>query len=156
MCAFYSRGKNKLQNLYKATEMYEFYIQNKEKDSPYYISKTEYISIVNLYFKRICELLLEGDMFYVPFGMGLIQILKIKIDINKTTLTPDWGLYNKTGVKTFHLNEHTRGYKYNIIWSKKDIKFVNNAMYRFQPVRSLKRTLARLIKVDKKDYIERY
>ena len=53
MCAFFSRGKNKVQSPYTFKEMYLDYISDKDPDSIYYVSYSEYVDICSTFYKLI-------------------------------------------------------------------------------------------------------
>lgn len=155
---YHGRGKNKIQDPYTMPDMYADYLTKIDKNGPYHVSYSVYKDIVSLYNKRIAERLLEGYRVTLPYKMGDIQIIKkqmyYKTQRNKR-LGIDWVNTVKQGKLIHHLNEHTDGYKYLFFWDRLNKATIKNIRsYRLVPTRTLKRTLASLIKTDKKDYFE--
>lgn len=145
---FYSRGKNKVSNPYNLSDMYEAYINTVDKDTSYDISRQDFISMTNDYLEEVKEFILEGrSKFKMPYKLGSIDVDKLKVDLNKLRRI-DWKRTSELGKRVYHLNEHSDGYDYIIMWRKIDT-LRNNHMYRYVPARNIKRTLAKLIK-DKK------
>ena len=154
---FFSRGANKVQVGYTLPKMYESYIKDVEVGSPYDVPYSTYVRITTSYIKKLVERLFEGFKVTLPYRLGYIQIVKKKMYF-KSQLTKgkgiDWEATNKYGKVIHHLNEHSGGYKYLYYWDRRGSKVKNINSYRFIPTRTLKRTLASLIKKDKKDYFE--
>lgn len=155
---FFSRGPNKIQEPYTFADMYDSYIESVDEDSPYHISYQEYRKICEKFYKRMMASILEkGSQFKMPYNLGKIYIDKRKVKThNKKKLSIDWALTNEHGKVIYHLNEHSRGYKYIFQWEKKTYKTKNKNFYRFVPSRFNKRKLAKLIKSGDYDYFSRY
>lgn len=155
--AFFSRGNNKIKVGYTLPKMYESYIKDIEVGSPYDISYSTYVSITTTYINKIVERLFEGFRVTLPYRLGVIQVVKKKMYF-KSQLTKgkgiDWAATNKYGKVIHHLNEHSDGYKYLFNWDRRGSRIKNIHSYKFIPTRTLKRTLASLIKKEKRDYFE--
>lgn len=153
---FFGRGRNKIQGCYTMPDMYNFYKENVDEGSPYDIPYSTYVKIVSSYNKKIIQRLYDGFIVTLPYRLGTVQIIKKKMyfasQINKKRGI-NWGDTNKYGKVIHHLNEHSDGYKYLFYWNKKGGP-TNIKGYRYIPTRTMKRTLAKLIKVHKKDYFE--
>lgn len=154
---FFSRGRNKIQNPYTFKDMYKAYMEDVETGSPYDIPYSLFVEITTEYINETVERLYDGFRVFLPYGLGELQIVKKKMYF-KSQLDKkkgiDWAATNKFGKVIHHLNEHTGGFKYLFYWDRKKSRIKNAKCYRFVPTRNLKRTLAKLIKVDKKDYFE--
>jgi len=154
---FFSRGKNKIQVGYTLPNIYSKYIEDVEKNSPYDISYTTYIRITTAYIHKLLDRLYDGFKILLPYRLGTLQIVKKKMYF-KSQLAKgkgiDWSATNKYGKIIHHLNEHSGGYKYLFYWDRRGSKVKNINSYKFIPTRTLKRTLALLIKKYKKDYFE--
>lgn len=124
--------------------------------------KTMHTGVDYSLYKRVldemCNVILEhvlnrSDGFKMPYGLGLIQIVKYKPKkMNADSLSVDYKsskLYDK---KIYHLNEHSDGYKYRLYWSKIPKTFPDRYKYQLGLVRKNKRDLAQLI-FNKHDYI---
>lgn len=148
-------SKNKLQNVYTITDLYDHYISDKEKQSVYDVSRKDFHKILDEYFIYIASQINEGRIFYIPYGLGSVYVVKKKTQIHyKNRLSVDWATTNKIGKKVYHLNEHSNGYKYMFKWDKLPLKFRNHRLYRFATVRGIKRALAKCIKNLGYNYIE--
>ena len=153
MCAFFSRGKNKVQSPYTFKEMYLDYISDKNPDSIYYVTYSEYVNICSTFYKLISKAIIEdGIKFKLPFGLGEVFILKKRNNYNNR-MPIDWALTVKEGKKIYNFNEHTLGFGYKFFWTK-PYRIKNKFMYRLVFTRSNKRYLAKVIKQNKTDYFE--
>lgn len=152
---FFSRGKNRIQNAFNVSDMYKEYIKDKEKGTTYFVNKPIFTQVCDLFYSEVSEQILKGKSFKLPFGLGEIEITKRKIPSYKTNdRSVDWPATLKYGKKIYYLNEHTNGYNYGIDW--KNITQCRYARsYRFIGTRTLKRTLAKLVKNKEQDYYER-
>jgi hypothetical protein len=155
---FFGRGLNKIKaGGYTLPDMYKAYTKDIEEDSPYDIPYSVYVTITTSYIKKLIQRVFKGFKVILPYRLGAIQIVKKKMYF-KSQLTKgkgiDWAATNKYGKVIHHLNEHSGGYKYLFYWDRTNarLKYINS--YRFIPTRTLKRTLAKLIKIDKQDYFE--
>ena len=155
---YFGRGPNKIQNPATFKTMYESYIEGVDEESPYHVSYEDYVSICEKFYKRMMDSVIERRAtFRMPYRLGKIYVDKQKINTkNKKKLAIDWNLTNKHGKVIYHLNEHTRGFKYIFVWEKKTYVVKNKVFYRFIPTRAHKRRLAKLIKSGNYDYIERH
>ena len=155
---FFSRGPNKIQNSYTLKDMYTNYIEGVDEDSPYFVPYSEYRAICEHFYKDMMIHILEkAGEFKMPYNLGKIYVDKKKVPVgNKKKLAIDWALTNEHGKIIYHLNEHSRGYKYIFCWEKKTFKTKNKSFYRFVPSRWNKRRLAQLVKSGDYDYFSRY
>jgi len=153
---YFSRGKNKVQNSYTLVDSYKDYIKDKDINSPYYISKQEYIDIISSYVLKLNEELLDkASIFKMPYRLGTLQIVKLLSSNNRNKkYSIDFNLTNKYGKTIYHLNEHSDGYKYMFKWTKINSIVKNKSKYRFIPTRTTKRQLAKNIKSGLVDYFE--
>lgn len=153
---YFLRGKNKIKDPYTYIDMYKEYIKDKTKDSPYYVEYSFFIELCNYFYKRMLQrLLYENKPFVFPFSLGTLTILSIKTKpSNLKTIPIDWKNTVKYGKVIYHLNEHSRGYKYVFSWKKQDNKFENKYFYRLVMSRDNKRELASIIKNNKCNYFE--
>ena len=60
--AFFSRGKNKIQDPYVTKDFYKEYIKDKDKDSIYDVDYKTYVYIVETYYKALVEYVLNGGV----------------------------------------------------------------------------------------------
>jgi hypothetical protein len=153
---YFLRGKNKIKDPYTYIDMYKEYIKDKPENSPYYVEYSFFVELCNYFYKRAMEkLLYENQPFVFPFSLGTLTILKIKVKSSDIRTMPiDWKNTVKYGKTIYHLNEHSRGFKYIFSWKKIDKKFENKYFYRLVMTRDNKRDLARIIKTNKCDYFE--
>jgi hypothetical protein len=143
---YFGRGPNKVHNPYNLKDMYESYKESVEENTPYDISYKEFMTITEDYLKEISDGLLSGKgSFRIPKNLGYITITKFKVDLSKLNRI-DWKATVETGKKIYHLNEHSDGFNYKVVWTRIQQNARNVKMYVFAPTRRIKRTLASLIK----------
>lgn len=153
--AFFGRGQNTIQNPYTFKHMYQDYIKDKNEHSPYYVTYLEFVELCSEYIKRIMDLILNKNYeFKIPYRLGYCKIVKRKVNNRSKNAPFDWEATNKIGKIVRHMNDHTNGYKYFFKWSKGNIIFKYNWLYRLVFTRSNKREMARLIKHENMDYYE--
>lgn len=138
---------------YTAVDFYKGYkLEYPESDIEYKLFKV----ILETFNKSLRDLLLiDSEELMLPYNLGEVKIVKYKPKtLTSKSLSPDYGLSKKLGFHTYHLNEHSGGYKFRLFWSK--LKCVTRKPYKYSLnlVRANKRMLASLIIKDKKDYIE--
>lgn len=156
MCAFFSRGPNKIQNAYVLGDMYASYIEDKEEYSPYAVSYDEFLSITREYLKMVMSSIInEARTYKLPFRLGSIRVVKLDSSLGrKRRYSLDFSLTHKYGKPIYHLNEHSGGYKYMFKWDKINAYVKHKFYYRFIPTRANKRMLAYNIKNYITDYFE--
>jgi hypothetical protein len=134
--------------------MYADYIKNKPEGSPYYVTYSEYVDICSMFYKGISKLIIdEGVRFKLPFMLGEVFVLKRKVRPNHK-MPINWKRSVEEGRTVYNFNEHTTGFGYKFFWTK-PYHITNKFMYRLVFTRDNKRTLAKAIKEQHKDYFER-
>lgn len=153
--AFFSRGKNRVQNPYTLPDMYERYIQ--EYSVIYKVDYSVFVKIVSEFYKQVMEeVLYNAKSFKLPFRMGRLMVVKTKVNLDHLNARlMDWQKAVQVGKRVYHLNEHSNGYKYYFFWNKSDCIIENAFFYRLIPTRANKRLLAKLIKSGDYDYFEK-
>ena len=124
--------------------------------------KTMPIDVDYSVYKRVldemCNVILEhvldaSEGFKMPYGLGLIQIVKYQPkSLNSKSLSVDYKASKEYNKKIYHLNEHSDGNKFRLYWSKIPRTFPDRYKYQLSLVRQNKRRLAQLI-FNKHDYI---
>lgn len=153
--AFFGRSKNKAGKHYCMKDMYKEYIEDKDKDSPYYVDYSTYVWICEEFNKGIGEYILSGGIFTMPFRMGEVSVLKRRPKILKFNNTSvDWFNTLKYNKLIRFTNDHTNNFKYRFHWGKQTCYVSNKGQYRMVMTRDLKRTLAKYIKSGEYDYFE--
>jgi len=146
---FYGRGKNKIQNPYTLPNFYQDFVKDKE-GTPYNISYKDYKYITEAYLKFIVQRILDGHKIRLPGLMGNFQITKKPMNAKsrleyKKRL--DWVQTQKLGKQVYHINNHSDNYDFFFTWDRTTNNTVKNIkQYRFIPTRTIKRTMAALIK----------
>ena len=136
---FFGRSKNKIVSPDNLSQIFDEYIKDKEKDSPYNISKSVFINVNNYHLNGITEGLLSGKEYVMPLGLGRIAIYKKKASGFRTVdYFIDWQKTVAAGKRVYHLNEHSDGYNYSISWIRGH-RIRNIELYRFIPTRRFKR-----------------
>ena len=126
------------------------YKDNVKKDSEFDVDYKTYRAICTDFNKSIVEdILMKAVEFKVPYRLGNIRIKKKKMNFkpdNRKYLKLDWKRTNETGIRVYHLNDHTDGYNHRWYWEKSKAIIKNKKKYYFEATRSNKRRLASLLK----------
>lgn len=153
--AFHGRGPNKAQDPYVMKDMYQYYMRDIEKGSPYDIPYSTYVKLCSEFYKAIAEVVKEGGLYIMPYRMGELSVIKKrpkKLDFASMSL--DWKATSELGKQVFHINDHTNYYKYRFHWKKQEAYFSNKGKYRMVFTRTHKRDLAKKIKTGNYQYFE--
>lgn len=135
----------------RSTTIGDFYKIYKERHQSSTVTKALFNAVCEDFNKAVTARLMKGEVFVLPFNLGKLRIRKRKIVRFKI----DFGTLRKEGIKTFHFNDHTKGYFYQYFWEKKSFNtFKNKGDYVFKPSRLNSRTLAKLAKESKLDFLE--
>ena len=129
----------------------------KEYDDFYNVGYKKYRGICEEFNKLVIDdILLKAKEFKIPYRLGSLRILKKEMNysVGKNKLKIDWKETNKHKKVVYHLNDHTDGFNYRWLWSKKNAIVKNKSVYSFQATRTNKRRLAGLLKNKKVDYFE--
>jgi len=117
---------------------------------------TKVISEFNAEVNR--QMVHEGRFFKIPYSLGIVGVVKRRIDLTKKDsikfLRMDFGEFNRTGIRTLHINEHTDGCYFQFKWFKGDNAVAR--LYKYAPAFHLKRDLVATIlskKVIFREYI---
>lgn len=126
----------------------------KENQSWYNLEYSDFVDICDKFYDRIVEGILNGKTFYMPSGLGKIEINKKRIlKFGSGIRGVDWKTTKEVGKLVYHLNEHSDGFNYNINWFRgRTTK--NLSTFSFIPTRTFKRSLAKLIKNRERDFFE--
>lgn len=164
------RGSGKYKTEYKLKDIYKEYVREntiKQFESAF-SDKTElvvpyekYKEILEYYFQSVVDFIIESSgIFVLPVRLGELKVEKRKMNVSTLlkykNLMLDYKIFNETGKKVYHLNEHRRGYRYKIKWDKsRSGPIVYKKIYSFIATRTSKRRLAWILKNDfSKDYFE--
>jgi hypothetical protein len=132
-------------------DIYAFYSKNVDKPIEY----KEFSEICKQHNKLFMEAVLtEGVNMRLPFRLGYLRVKKTKMDYKHMKL--DYGTFNKTGEKVYHMNTHSDDFKARILWEKSKCIIPGKRLYCLQPTREYKRTLASIMKSENghKRYLE--
>ena len=113
------------------------------------ISKVQFVLIIKTFFYLLTRRLLEGHVYKLPFGVGLIGCLRQPIS-KVTKGVFDYQLYKTTGIKRYHQNTHSHNQLVRIRWIlTKHTDIVPKwfqTFFKFEPTRDWKREIATKIK----------
>jgi len=153
---FFSRGKNKIQDLAKMQDLYDVYTYNHENNDLYTTSYKTYKSILVDYYKSMMNEVLNGYRYKLPSGLGYIYVTKRLVNVrNLTRHGIDWVESVKNKKVIYHLNNHSKNYIYRFKWYKENSIIPNLYYYKFVASRANKRELAKIIKNRQCDYFEK-
>lgn len=128
------RVKKKRDTLLQSYSLY-----SNEHENP--VSLKEYKKICYQFNKEIARLIVEeGIIYQLPYKLGKLGIRRRKMKFKN--LKFDFGEYNKTGIKTYHLNEHSKEWYGFCHWKKMDCKVIGKWYYQFKLTRDNSRRLA--------------
>ena len=123
--------------------LYKYYKEN----STDILSFPIFRQVIFTYNKMLMqEILNEASNIRLPYRLGYLRIKKSKMSYKH--LKFDYGTYNKTGIKAFHLNEHSDDYKARILWDKCKCIVKGKRPWSFKPSRKNSRALAAIMKTN--------
>lgn len=139
---------------YTIKDFYNHFISSYDKYE--YIDYKLYRSIIIDMFKLIQkELIINSNEIKLPFTLGDLYICKYKPkNYNKNSLSVDYFASKQAGVRVYHLNEHSDGYKCRLFWSRCESKTKFIQKYSINLIRANKRLLASVIKNKITDFQE--
>jgi len=150
---FFSRGKNRIRDPYNLSDIYPKYVEYVEKKERYILSQSDFINVCGEFNQRVVDNIIRGKTFYLPGGLGFINVEKFKSNKPKQEKYIDWPNSVKYGKQIYHTNLHSDGYRYRIVWWRMWQSNQASKKYNFVPCRTFKRTLAKLIKEKEVDFI---
>jgi hypothetical protein len=104
------------------------------------LSSAAFARVLETYNLGIVRLVLAGKEVKLPFRLGTIYVQKKKLNFNR--LPFDYGHWQKTGEKRFHLNRHSDGYRAQFHWRKQLTALAGIQLYAMVPCRSLTRAIS--------------
>lgn len=112
------------------------------------ISRTAYRNFLSDFNEEVNkQMVQEGKFFRIPYSLGIVGVVKRRIDLTKKDsakfLRMDFDVYRKTGERTLHINEHTDGCYFQFRWFKGDN--AASKSYKYAPAFHLKRELVAAI-----------
>lgn len=124
---------------------YKYFKYRKDKTSPNYLDKKQYVNLCADFFLLLQEELLQGKGYTIPYGLGEIKIIKRKHYNKMRNYSAEKKIHKETGIwkEVKFLNFHTGGYAAVISWRKKDIGPEYRKLYRFSPAFNLKKKLSK-------------
>jgi hypothetical protein len=126
-----------------------------------------YLDIVYGYLKLLMIKIIEGEDVRLPSRTGALKIRgnrqKISFEGDQVKgLSPDWQKTKELWSTceecrekkqmVYHLNEHTGGIRYKLLWSKHGMLVENKNLYSFQLARTNKRMISSAVKGGKEYY----
>lgn len=108
------------------------------------VDKKEFKKILYDCNQLISDYILDGRKVKLPYKLSTIWVRKKQMQYNK--LHFDYAEYNKTGIKSVHLNQHSDDFYAYVHWDKSKCKVKNKVAYRFDLSRANKRRLAEVMK----------
>lgn len=138
--------------------IHDFYNHYDSLDLSNKVEYSLFKSIIERFGTLLSEALLDySKELILPYYLGSMQILKYKPKSyvpGSGSVSVDFHLTKLYGKTIWHLNEHSDGYKYRLLWSKINGRFINKDKYMFIMSRANKRKLAQIIKNKQTDYPE--
>lgn len=143
------RGNRKRIKDLGSINIYNFYRKENKGKNPQDIAKFRAV-IKDLNNMIIERMVMESEEFQMPYRLGTLRVKKCgKIyKSGKLQLFPDFKESRKLGYLVYHDPNKLYSFK----WDKHKAIVTNQTAYVFKPSRTMKRYLAKAIKVHKKDY----
>lgn len=141
---------------YTVKDFYKSYIEPiKNKKSIYYLDCKEFTDICKDFNKMLSEkILTEGYIFTIPYAIGKMTIIKVKMPTDRKYLRIDYKKSKELKRTIYHMNTHSREFFYRWKWIKPERGHsMMRRIYKFVPSRPNKRRLAKLILNREMDYI---
>ena len=118
---------------YTIKDFYREY-KNSEKDKGKSVSQMiqykMYRMIIEGFFLHVSKkIIYDNFSFMFPYSLGTIVVKAFKTNLKN--LQVDWSKSKEVGSIVKHLNLHTYGYYFGIMWDKSYVRFKNNAYYLF-------------------------
>lgn len=125
-------------------EIYKYYRSENYTTKETKVLYKDFAKICALVNERIAQKMLEGKSFKFTNNLGIFYIRKRKL--NFARLKFNYVHYNKTGQKSFFLNEHSNKFYAKWYWEKITCRIPGHTLYSFIPSRKNKRALAQKMK----------
>lgn len=122
-------------------QIYKFYCSKTKTP----LSYTDFKEVCSMYGKIARRKVIdEGLVIPLPFRLGHIRVRKTQM--NYKYMKFDYETFNKTGIKSFHMNDHSDDFKAKIQWDKSKCIVKGKLPYAFTFTRDWKRSLAAVMK----------
>lgn len=109
------------------------------------LSGPAFRAVLEAYNLGLSALVLAGREVKLPFRLGTFYVQKKKL--NYARLPFDYGHWQKTGLRRFHLNRHSDGYRASFHWRKQLAALTGIQLYACVPCRSLTRAISQRMQV---------
>lgn len=137
---------------YTEKDFYNYYIDN----TPDGIDYKRFKALLVDYYKLLAEQLLGGvNDLKLPHNLGTLRIVKYKPKYSTCKkLAVDFKSTKELGKRVYHLNQHSDGFSYKLLWQNAIRCHFCLQKYYVNLVRANKRELAQRIKNNINDFIE--
>lgn len=144
-------------NAYTIPDFYKDYLEKYPEGHLYYLTYNEYRDITTAFLKHLSNQIIHKSMTVtLPFRLGKLSVIKRKpVYKSIRNMTIDWQASRAAGKQIRLFNEHSNNNRYKFWWDRRLCCVFNKTSYKFYPVRSIKREVARLVKSKENDYFER-
>lgn len=150
------KRQNKYKDVVTLKEAYKKYKNEIPEGTFFDVDYKAYRVICESFNKAIIDKVInKSHEFIIPYRLGSIRIKKTKMNYSdKKHLKVDWKTTHATGIRVFHLNDHSNDCFIQWYWEKKHAIVKGQRVYSFIATRTNKRLASRLF-IDKKvDYFE--
>ena len=142
---------------YTAGDFYISYIKHVENSPRHMVSMKVFKAVMKDYIDDMMhKIIWQSKEVKLPCRLGYLSVVKHRpTSCTKKKLGVDYASTKEYGKPIYHMNEHSDGYKYMFYWRKYEMVIRHKFMYEICLSRTNKRKLARAIKENKQDYLER-
>ena len=153
----FRRGRNKVQDPYTLQDTYKDYVEKYPEGSDCFLTYLEYRDITTMFLRYLANQMVHKSLtITLPFRLGELSVVKHKPSYKSLkNMAIDWSKSKEINKQVRQFNEHSNGYAYRFHWDRRKCMLDNKTVYIFQPSRSNKREVARLVKTKENDYYER-
>lgn len=150
-------GFKRIKGAYTVQHMYKAYLKQYPEGHVYYLTYGEYRDITTLFLKHLHNQIVYKSMTVtLPFRLGKLSVIKRKpVYKSIQNMAVDWETSKELGKRVRLFNDHSNGNIYRFWWDRRMCCIEHKTKYKFSPVRSMKRMVAKLIKSKENDYFER-
>lgn len=118
---------------YTIKDFYRTYKDHKKNDNislKDIIEYKKYRGIIEDFFESVSKKIIYDNFnFMMPYSLGTVGVKAFKNNLDNLKI--DWSKSKEVGKIVKHLNIHTYGYYFSIVWDKSYVRFRNNTYYNF-------------------------
>lgn len=144
MLSSYKKNNPKYHLTYTFNDFQKMYSKDDTIEDK--LDKSTFLNILKDFFQEIKnEIIYNQYNFFIPKSSTALRIKKIKNKSDFSFLKLDYKKSRELNKKVYHLNNHSNGFYFRFYWDKRrDVsnRIKYKVLYRFYPVRTVKKELS--------------